>query len=273
MLLQDWKYELIDIRDFPNEILDPNESVLANSVDIANHLLLQRMKQRQKILEIGCGSKSFLLNNLPDKIVWEGIDIFDVDDRGRQSIATRLGSVDYIPFENNQFDWVVANQSIEHWFEFNVGISESIQEIARVLKVGGHALLNFPMHLHGHPSFVLGDLDSILKNIDKNTWSISAMTAFKDRENLEYKGWRRCGFPDWYVNKIASTKTSFVVELDIKKISDAKDLFPEVPAARELKIKPRLSEIRRALAHGIPVLGYKIYRKILRGRTGNWSKD
>ena len=266
--MQDWRNELVDIRDFPDKILDPNESVLANSVNVANYLLTQRMTPKQCVLEIGCGRKSFLLDNLPTEVIWDGIDLFDVDDLGRQSIATRLGSVHAIPFENEKFEWILANQSMEHWFEFGVGLSEAIQEIGRVLKIGGHALLNFPIHLHGHPYFVTGNLDAILANVDTDTWSVNTVTAFKDRKKLEYQGWKRCGFPDWYVRREGPVSTSFVVELCIKKISCKNDSNPENATSRLLDLQPRISEVRRALAHGLPVLAYKIYRKILKGRTG-----
>ena len=268
MSIEKWENELVDIRDFPDDVLDPHESVLANSVNVANYVLTKKIEKGQRVLEIGCGSKSFLLDHLPVGAVWDGIDIFDVDDRGRKSIVTRMGSVHSIPFENEQFEWVLANQSMEHWFEFGVGLSESLYEIGRVLKVGGHALLNFPFHLHGHPYFVVGDLEAILANVDSECWSIDSITAFRDSENPEYQGWLRCGFPNWYVERNGSVSTSFVVELDLRKVSAEKDCHPENPALRPLVLQPRMSQIRRAFAHGVSVLAYKAFRKVLCGRSG-----
>ena len=41
--------------------------------------------------------------------------------------------------------------------------------------------------------------------------------AFEDSQESDYPGWRRCGFPDFYIHRHSSTSTSFVVEVILKK--------------------------------------------------------
>jgi len=60
---------------------------------------LDRSEKGLKILEIGCGVWSYVKNNLPDNLEWEGIDIIETDKKGRKTIATKIGSVEKIFFE------------------------------------------------------------------------------------------------------------------------------------------------------------------------------
>lgn len=268
MLISGWEKTIRDISNYPIEIKDINESVMANSVNAANYDLVNIIEHNQSILEIGCGSYSWIKNNIPKDVTWDGIDIFDIDSRNRKSIATKIGSVHEIPFPNDSFHWVLSNQSMEHWFEYGVQFSDALEEIARVLRVGGQAHINFPFYLHGHPFFVKGDLESIISIIDKDIWDISDIIAFRDSEEDNYPGWRRCGFPDFYINKNGPVETSFVVNLILEKTSSKKDKLINNPESRELTINAKISPIRMAFKHGLMVLIWKIMRKIIRGRTG-----
>jgi len=113
------------------------------------------------VLEIGCGARSAIREGLSQQARWEGIDVQETY-YGQPSPATRIASVSSIPFPDESFDYVVADQSIEHWYEFGVGLRTGLLEVARVLRLGGTAHLNAPMAFHGHPLFRRADLDGAL---------------------------------------------------------------------------------------------------------------
>lgn len=269
MEIKNWQHSIKDIASYPPGVKDASESIMANAVNAANYDLLSLINSGQSIIEIGCGSNSWLKNNLPKDVSWDGIDVFDIDSRGRKCVATRLGSVHEIPFSNDNFDWVLANQSIEHWFEYDIQMEDALSEIARVLRVGGQAHINFPFYLHGHPFFVQGNLEAILSLIDVDIWNIVNIIAYNDSDDQDYLGWRRCGFPDKYVQRFGKTNSSFVVNLVLEKISTKKDAHPENPETRDLIIKPHLSLFRMAWTHGIYVVVWKIFRKLIKRKLSS----
>jgi SAM-dependent methyltransferase len=114
-----------------------------------------------RVLEVGCGAWS-PTRDYCHKIgaTWEAIDILETY-MGKKTLATKIASVEDIPFPNEYFDFVIANQSMEHWEENNVPIQQGLNEIFRVLKTGGVALINVPIHFHGGYRFVRGDVDGI----------------------------------------------------------------------------------------------------------------
>ena len=262
MKIKNWDYTKKDIAKYPLGVKSQKESVLANAVNAANHDLLKSISSTDRVLEIGCGSSSFLKDHMKDQSNWEGIDVFSVDSRGRKCIATRLGSVHEIPFNNESFDIILSNQSIEHWFEYGVSIPDGLREISRVLKVGGVAHLNFPFLLHGHPLFVRGDLKSILELIDDTNLRVDDLIAFEDSQESDYPGWRRCGFPDFYIHRHSSTSTSFVVEAVLKKISTRNDGKVINSESKEMHLPDRLSSMHRTMIHGLDILVWKVAKKI-----------
>ena len=54
----------------------------------------------------------------PDGVNWFGLDVYKFDGEGRESIVTEIGSVHDMPYENSSMDFILANQSLEHWFEY-----------------------------------------------------------------------------------------------------------------------------------------------------------
>ena len=259
-----WGYGIKDIADYPDGVHDPSESVIANGVNAHNHDILQGLKAGDKVLEIGCGTASWLKDNLPDGVHWDAIDVFEEDAKGQPCIATRLGSVHEIPFANDMFDLVFSNQSIEHWHEYGVSIPAGLGEIARVLKVGGAAHINFPVFLHGHPIFLKGEIDTLIDQIDLDVFSVSEVIAYQDSRQADYEGWARCGFPYFYVsdNGKRPVATSFCGSLELKKLSSQKDDKPANPEAREMNLQPRMSLLRMGMLYGPKVLLWKIARKV-----------
>lgn len=123
---------------------------------------ISRLPSGLRVLEIGCGSWGFVRDLVQARgCQWEGIEPATHDSSGNPSIATKQGVVDRIPYQDETFDFVISNQSIEHWHEFQSSFAAGIAEIWRVLKVGGTASLNFPLWFHGHPIFKAARMESI----------------------------------------------------------------------------------------------------------------
>lgn len=256
-----WKYNRKLLEEYPSYLLKDDESVLSNSVTVANFDFLAALKPGDVMLEVGCGRSSFVKENLPDGVIWEGIDVAELDSSGRPTIASKIGSVAQIPFDSNYFDYVIANQSIEHWFEYSVKLEEAMEEILRVLKVGGVALINFPLHLHGHPWFVKGDIEKIRSLFNSGGLRLRSCTAFTSDDLPNYPAWRRCGFPDNYVVSIRDTRTAFVVEITAEKSSD---IYDGLGKNKDLpfSVPKRRSSFYRAGYHGPYVLAWRLFRGI-----------
>ena len=261
MEIYQWNYDRKNIADYPEIVKDSELLLPANGANAAIYDLIQVLKPGHRVLDIGCGSFSFLKEHLPNSVTWDGIDVFETDDRGRESIATKLGSVDAIPFQNESFDFVMCNQSIEHWYEYEVDMAEGLQEIARVLKTGGCLHTNFPLYLHGHPWFVMGDVNAILSIWDKSTWEVEDVVGFEDWSVEDYHGWERCKFPCWYVSKFAPVSSSFTCAIVARKTSSAKDKQIDDPENRPLRLSKRKFLLARALTHGLRVTAWKVARK------------
>lgn len=249
--------KIIDIQKIKSNIISNHESPLENSVRVANYRFINKINSSSKILEIGCGCNSYLKNIMTNKENWHGIDIQKIDSRGRKSIASKIGSVQSIPYSDQYFDYVISNQSIEHWHEYGVNIDDGINEINRVLKKNGELIINFPFFLHGHPDFVRGNIKKIKNFFSIFNWEINSIIFYYDSNNKNYKGWRLCGFPDFYIKRYSSCNTSFVVEFYVKKIQSC------FIKRRNLKINfKKKSQLYLVSLHGFDVLLWKIYRKI-----------
>ena len=253
--------KVIDIRDYEN-IISKNESPLANAVTVSNAQILDQITKYSRLLEVGCGHSSFIFSNIINKQNWYGIDILQKDSRGRNSIATKIGSVDNIPYNNNFFDYIVSNQSIEHWHEYSVSYKDAINELYRVLKPQGSMLINFPLFLHGHPMFVRGKLSKIVSLFDSRKWTIKSKTLFIDSKIKNYRGWRLCGFPDFYINRYSNCSSSYVAELKITKINDDKLLVINNNKNKAKKLFKKKSLFLLYLMHGVDIIIWKIYQKI-----------
>lgn len=112
-----------------------------------------------KILDAGCGAGK-LVGILHDRFQCEvhGYDISDPHGPGYHQKALGylnqkypevdwnkrlhiMHSMDKLPLEDNQFDFVVSNQVIEHVFDFDHFISET----SRIIRPGGYAIHVFPV--------------------------------------------------------------------------------------------------------------------------------
>ena len=56
MDLGNWPYAKAYLEDYPKNIFNNNNTILANSVIACNYELLKKIQDHDKILEIGCGN-------------------------------------------------------------------------------------------------------------------------------------------------------------------------------------------------------------------------
>lgn len=235
-------------------------SILALSVYKANFDFIKKYT-RGKILEIGCGSDSVIESNLKNN--WFGIDVISKDRHGKPSLATKFGSVHDIPFNDGTFDYAISNQSIEHWYEYNISFNQAFSEINRILKIGGEFIFNFPIHLHGHKYFVLNSLSKIDNELKKCGFKITSKSKFISKGS-NYEGWIKCGFPTLYLKLFSPNfqKTSFVMEYTAEKVFDLTTNNNNNNRIKKLS-KPK-SRFAKRFHHGLLVLLYNIYKKIIK---------
>lgn len=260
MRLAHWPHEVLDLARDQAASKNPGMSVLANSVETLNARLLKNLSRDLLLLEIGCGTHSLLKQGMHPPQVWEGIDVAATDRKGTPSIATRIASVQAIPWPTGTFDYVVSNQSVEHWHEYGVQIAEGLSEIRRVLKPSGIAVINFPVHLHGHRLFVQGTFTELDRIIASAGFRVEKRVAVIDSSRAPYVGWRICGFPDFLVRKHPThERTSYVVEYELRKVGeDEAGSSPPFPRAGA-----RRSVVARHLHYGMKYALWKAANRLL----------
>ena len=143
----DTNMNIIDIDRVKAFKYEENESPIHNEVIYLNRKFLKSISKNSNLLEIGCGTSSIFINSKENNFSRvDGLDIHEKDFRGRNTLANIVGSVSKIPTRSNFYDFCISNQSIEHWFEYNVSLSLGLSEIARVLKKDkGKLIINFPL--------------------------------------------------------------------------------------------------------------------------------
>jgi len=115
------------------------------------------------VLDIGCGSWN-MIKDYCDEVGahYEGIDVL-TEYHEKKTVATRIENLAQLSFENEQFDLVIGNQSMEHWAEYGCNLSWGLYQCFRVCKPGGRVVLNVPIHFHGTRTFMLGRIDKLRK--------------------------------------------------------------------------------------------------------------
>lgn len=89
------------------------------------------------LLDVGCGTKPY--RNIFNVKSYIGLDI-DSSITRKRGIADDLYDGNKFPYANDAFDSILCNQVLEHVFNPN----EFLQEINRVLRIGGKLLLTIP---------------------------------------------------------------------------------------------------------------------------------
>lgn len=183
------------------------------------------------ICEIGCGAWSYAKNIVePNNCTWLGIDPLEYDSKGRKIIRTHKGTANSIPLPNNHVDIVLANQSLEHWHEYKTTFRSGFLEMYRILKPGGTLIMNFPIHLHGHPVFIKGETEKIKKLWNPKLW-----------ENIKYEEWRKEYYPlekyqGWKL--ISGIKNKMIPDPD-----NATTWLMDVTATKSANVNPSLPTI------------------------------
>jgi SAM-dependent methyltransferase len=98
-----------------------------------------------KILEIGSLNVNGTIRNFaPSGYEWLGVDLVD-----GQSVDLVIKDNSNLPFDDNEFDVVIATSVLEHDSQF----WETIKEMARVVKVDGFIYINAPSNgwVHRYP--------------------------------------------------------------------------------------------------------------------------
>ncbi|MCO5141908.1 MAG: class I SAM-dependent methyltransferase [Oligoflexia bacterium] len=126
-----------------------------------NEEYIEKIKPNMRVLEIGCGSWSNI-KIACQKIGahYEGVDTIE-EYYGKKTVATKIENLAELSFDNDTFDLVIGNQTIEHWGEHGCPTSWGLYQIFRVLKMNGTVMLNAPIHFHGTSPFLLGDFQKI----------------------------------------------------------------------------------------------------------------
>lgn len=144
-----------------------------NFIDISNHEIY-------KILDIGCGKGDDLLkikNGVSDKkLDLYGLEIHRANEKisRKEGIKTILIDIekDKIPFEDEYFDIIIANQIIEHVKE----IFWVFSEISRLVKKEGIVIIGFPnlLSLHNRLIVLLGEQPPTIELLGAHIRGISA---------------------------------------------------------------------------------------------------
>ncbi|RYY70133.1 MAG: class I SAM-dependent methyltransferase [Chitinophagaceae bacterium] len=150
-----------------------------------------------KLMDFGCGSK-------PYKSLFTQVDEYigvDYQGEGHSHVNEEI-EVYYdgktLPFEDNTFDSILANEVLEHIFN----LEAILQELKRVLKPGGKILISIPFAWNEHEvpvdfgrytSFGLTDI------INRNGFNLIAMektTSFVETQaQLNIVFWHKHIFP------------------------------------------------------------------------------
>lgn len=120
-----------------------------------------------RLLDVGCGTKPY--RSLFEVDEYVGLDI-DSETTRRRAVAEVLYDGTRFPFDDGRFDAVLCNQVLEHVFNPEV----FIEEIRRVLVVGGRLLLTVPFVWDEH----------------EQPWDYARYSSFGLRSLLEKHGFR-----------------------------------------------------------------------------------
>ena len=179
--------------------------------------LLNRWKKQgfKKILDLGCGigRHSILFAENGFKVAAtdlsrEGIGKLNkIVEQGKLDITTKVADMVSLPYEDGMFDCLIAFHAIYHTDD--VGIKETVNEIARVIKRNGEALITF--NSKGSSSYK----DPLNKHLTENVI-------------IKTKG-HEAGIPHYYASK--SDIEKLLKTFEIIEFSYKEEYYPDFTGA------------------------------------------
>ena len=125
-----------------------------------NQIRLLDLKERESVLDVGCGTGSLTMTakRAVDSVNIIGIDIApkmvkrakEKAEKQKMDIQFKAASIDKLPFKNESFDIVISSLMMHH-LPVRMKIT-GLKEIYRVLKKGGRFLLSD----WGRPNYIIG---------------------------------------------------------------------------------------------------------------------
>jgi SAM-dependent methyltransferase len=121
-------------------------------------ILLSSPLQSRRVIELGCGSGNGLFETIDvcteiKEVHWCGLDLnllaiqtgecrsrFRKTERNAQPVPFPTADLNCLPFSNESFDILLCAEVLEHMLE----PKKVIEEMARILKPGGYALMTTP---------------------------------------------------------------------------------------------------------------------------------
>lgn len=175
----------------------------AYNKNLNNILELTEVNPKAKLLDLGCDDGFFTLKVAQaiktNRI--EGLEIISKQAKLaiKSGLKVKIGDLNKrLPYSQNEFDVIHANQVIEH-------ISDTdnfIDEIYRILKPGGYAIISTENLSSWHNVFalVLGYTPFSLTNISNKTASLGNPLDAHHGDSFAWEG------PSWRHNKVFTLK-------------------------------------------------------------------
>jgi SAM-dependent methyltransferase len=199
------------------------------------------------VLEIGCGSVSQVRDHfLKIGANWEGIDI-QMNYFGHPTIATRIESVEAVSFGDETFDFVIGNQTLEHWDEFGCRPELGLWQCFRVCKPNGIVIMNVPIRFHGSRIFVEGDMIKILDLFNQYSSEIKI-------DYWHYKSYPLASIDVLEGYKGKAPRISYILDIRANR-----NIWP-VSAPKKYIFRSRI--IREIIEHPLGYHWFRINRKL-----------
>ncbi len=104
-------------------------------------LFLLERNENARVLDLGCGDRKRLTNRIRERVGCNLIYGVDLSKYSDENIIVRKSDLNAgIPFDDEEFDIVIASQIIEHLWNTDL----FVKAVYRVLKPGGYAVISTP---------------------------------------------------------------------------------------------------------------------------------
>jgi SAM-dependent methyltransferase len=219
------------------------------SSDIAYELAFAKkfISSDMAVAEVGPGRCAFARALAEHCKVLYGIDVTDLSPAGLMPSNFRHVLIDgvHIPLPDESVDVVVSNQLMEHLHPDDA--ADQLNEIARILRVGGHYICVTPNRLHG-PHDSSARFDDLPCPIVDGTY-IATGLHLKEYTNAELSElFRASGFRNWQTYAGARGKH---VQVPVALMKSAERLSRLIP----IKLRTRSRLLRILL--GVRIVGQK----------------